>query len=170
MHTDVHDTRRSFFRQLGTGDVALAVSGADAGGQTAPAPSSPRTIVGDGFGRVVILRFSRGDKLLEGIRDKLKELGIANAAVVSAIGTLDRIRYYQITTTGPKSVPEHHTLEAPIEFSSLEGVIADGQPHLHITFTDLRRAYAGHLEDDSTVLYVAEVVIAEIKGVAKIRG
>ncbi len=46
-----------------------------------------RTILSEGFGRVVILSFDRGEKLREGIRDKLKELGIKNAVLVSAIGT-----------------------------------------------------------------------------------
>ena len=34
-----------------------------------------------------------------------------------------------------------------------------------MTFQDLDRAYAAHLEDGSIICYLAEVVLAEIKGV-----
>ena len=116
------------------------------------------------------MSFPRGAKLREGIRDKLKELGIPNGVLISAIGTLDKARFHRITTTGPKAQSEVLVVEGPIEFSSVEGIVADGEPHLHFTFQDMNRAYSVHLEDESTVLYVAEVVVAEIKGVQKIRG
>jgi predicted DNA-binding protein with PD1-like motif len=172
MHADVHDTRRSFLKVLGTGAAGLAVSGADVNGQTpqaTPNVSSPRAMVGE-FGRIVVLIFQRGDKLREGIRDKLKELGIPNAVLVSAIGTLDKAVFHRITSTGPKAQQEVITVEAPIEFASISGIVADGEPHFHFTFQDMNRAYAAHLEDGSTVLYVGEVVLAELKGVQKIRG
>ena len=51
----------------------------------------------------------------------------------------------------------------------MDGIVADGEPHFHMTFQDLDRAYAAHLEDGSIVCYLAEVVLAEIKGVELVR-
>jgi hypothetical protein len=113
----------------------------------------------------VILSFDRGDKLREGIRDKLRELGIRNAVLVSAIGTFEKARFHRITTTN--ALPEDEIIEVkgPMELSSVDGIVADGEPHFHMVFQDLDRAYAAHLEDGSVVCYLAEVVLAELKGV-----
>lgn len=46
-----------------------------------------------------------------------------------------------------------------IELASLQGVIASGEPHLHIAVCDENRITAGHLEDDCIVLTLAEIVI-----------
>lgn len=43
-------------------------------------------------------------------------------------------------------------------------MVVNGEPHFHMVFTDLEKTYSGHLEEGSTVLYLAELVLAEIKG------
>lgn len=124
-----------------------------------------RTILSEGFGRVVILSFDRGEKLREGIRDKLKELGIKNAVLVSAIGTFEKARFHRIKNTNAKSESEIFEIEGPMELAAVDGIIANGEPHFHMVFQDLNRAYAAHLEDGSVVCYLAEIVLAEIRGV-----
>jgi predicted DNA-binding protein with PD1-like motif len=128
-----------------------------------------RTIVSNGFGRIVILSFDRGEKLREGIRDKLKELRIRNAVLVSAIGTLEKTRFHRIKHTKAKAEDEIFEIDAPVELASIDGIVADGEPHFHMTFQDLGRAYAAHLEDGSIVCYLAEVVLAELPDVALVR-
>jgi predicted DNA-binding protein with PD1-like motif len=128
-----------------------------------------RTIVSKGFGRIVILSFDRGEKLREGIRDKLKELGIRNAVLVSAIGTLEKARFHRIKHTQKKPQDEIFEIDGPFELASIDGIVADGEPHFHMTFQDLDRAYAAHLEDGSIVCYLAEIVLAELPDVALAR-
>ena len=79
--------RRGFLKTLACGAAACALNGRPVFGQTTPGERPMRTIVSEGFGRIVILGFDRGERLREGIRDKLKELGVKNAVLVSAIGT-----------------------------------------------------------------------------------
>ncbi|MBN1291829.1 MAG: DNA-binding protein [Candidatus Latescibacteria bacterium] len=124
-----------------------------------------RTIVSEGFGRIIILSFDRGEKLREGIRDKMAELGIKNAVLVSAIGTFEKARFHRITTTKPDSENEVFTIEGPMELAAVDGIVADGEPHFHMVFQDMDRAYAAHLEDGSIICYLAEIVLAEIKNV-----
>ncbi len=152
-------------KALGMSATGIAISGNNTWGQPSKGEKSMRTIVSEGFGRIVILSFDRGEKLREGIRDKLKELGIKNAVLVSAIGTFEKASFHRIKNTNLDPEDEFITIEGPMELSSVDGIIADGEPHFHMTFQDLDRTYAAHLEDGSIVCYLAEVVIAEIKGV-----
>ncbi|MFC1485569.1 PCC domain-containing protein [Candidatus Latescibacterota bacterium] len=158
------NNRRVFMKALGMSAVGVALSDYTVWGQLSGGENSVRTIVSEGFGRIVVLRFERGEKLREGIRDKLDELGIKNAVVVSAIGTFEKARFHRITSTGTGGESETITIEAPIEFSSVDGMVINGEPHFHMTFQDLDRAYSVHLEDESVVCFLAEVVLAEIKG------
>ena len=159
------DSRRMFMKALGMSAAGITLSGNKAWGQLPKGENSMRTIVSEGFGRIVILSFDRGEKLREGIRDKLKELEIKDAVLVSAIGTFEKAQFHRIKNTNLNPEDEFFTIEGPMELSSVDGIVADGEPHFHMTFQDLDRAYAAHLEDGSVVCYLAEVVLAEIKGV-----
>ena len=162
-------SRRLFLKALGMSVTALTVANENTHGYAKEGEVGMRTIVSEGLGRIVILSFDRGEYLREGIRDKMKELGIKNAVLVSAIGTFYKAEYHRIKTTDPKPTDEFLTAEGPMELSSVDGIIADGEPHFHMTFQDLNRAYSVHLEDGSIVCYLAEIVLAEIKGVALTR-
>jgi len=128
-----------------------------------------RTIVGGNIGRIVILSFERGELFLEGIRDKAKELGIKNAVLLSVIGTFEKAVFHRVKNLNTIAESEIITVNAPIELSSVSGVIANGVPHFHMVFSDLDKTYSGHLEEGCVVLYLAEAVLAELKGVELIR-
>jgi len=124
-----------------------------------------KIFTGEGFGKVHVLRLDRGDYLLESIEEFVKEKNINNAVVVSAIGTLDYCVLHMVTTTGFPPVEHFERWEdKPLELSSVSGVIADGTPHLHTVVSDCERAYSGHLEHGCRILYLGEVVIAELDG------
>jgi len=156
-------TRRSFLKGAAWSVAALAASRnptrAMEGGETM------KTMLSEGLGRIVILGFDRGEKLREGIRDKLKELGIKDAVLLSAVGTFEKARFHRIKNTNQLPEDEIFEVEGPMELASAHGIVADGEPHFHMVFQDLNRAYAAHLEDGSVVCYLAEVVLAELKGV-----
>jgi uncharacterized protein len=110
------------------------------------------------------MNFERGEELLKGVRDQLAKLGIKNAVILNAIGTLETAVYHRVSTMDAKPVEQFITVKKPIELSSVQGMVIDGQPHFHMTFTDLEQTYSGHLEDGTIVLYLAEIVLAEMKG------
>ncbi|MCX8107457.1 MAG: DNA-binding protein [Verrucomicrobiae bacterium] len=161
--------RRRFLRQVLAGAMAGSIVARGSATDPNHAPNPMRTIVSEGFGRVVILGFNRGEKLLEGIRERLKGLGIKNAVLVSAIGTFEKARFHRITTTQPKPQDEIIEIEGPMELAAVDGIVADGEPHFHVVFQDMNRTYAAHLEDGCVVCYLAEVVLAEIRGVELVR-
>ncbi|MDR3588433.1 MAG: DNA-binding protein [Negativicutes bacterium] len=124
-----------------------------------------RKYVGTGFGKVLVINLERGELLLETIRDKCKEAGIKDAVVLAAIGSLQKVHYHRVMDVKEPPRDEFIWVEAPCELGSLQGVVADGQPHFHIAFSDLEKSYEGHLEDGTEALYLVEIVLAEITGV-----
>lgn len=117
------------------------------------------------LGRTIILRLDPGDFVLESIRKVLKETGVTEGYVVSGIGTLDHCVLHMVTTTGYPPVecyPEWN--DEPLELVSIDGIIADGEPHLHTVISNSDKAVGGHLEPGCRILYLGEVVIQEIKG------
>jgi len=109
--------------------------------------------------RTLVVRFDYGDLLLEGIQEVIKSEGIETGYVTGGIGTFDRCRMHMITTTGFPSDDRVVEMEGPIELIALQGLIAGGEPHLHVTISDTERAYGGHLEPGCRVLYLGEIRI-----------
>ena len=134
----------------------------------------------EGTGRVVVINLERGELLLESIRSGLEKLGIRDAVITSAIGSLSKVVLHRVMGFEPQPVDEFITIEKPIELASLQGVVLDGHPHFHMAVSDLEQAYTGHLEEGTTVLYLAEITLLELKnaglkrapdelGIAKLR-
>ena len=105
---------------------------------------------------VTTISIKPGEMLLETIKEALKERNIKNGVVVSGIGSL-------------KSCPLHHVANPDLPpsnrftLSSISGIIADGEPHLHVVVSyadeENEETYSGHLGNDSEVLLLAEVAI-----------
>jgi predicted DNA-binding protein with PD1-like motif len=109
---------------------------------------------------IVVVGLEPGEMLLESIREAIREHDIQNGAVVSGIGTLKTCQMHYVQHTGFPPRDERYTLEKPLELVSVSGAIADGEPHLHIVVSCRdEEVYAGHLEDESEVLYLAEIVV-----------
>ena len=114
-------------------------------------------------GKVVVLRLDPGDLLLESIQALIQKEGIRDGYIASAIGTLDYCVMHMVMTTGYPPIEYFARWEdKPLELSSIDGIIADGVPHLHMVVADHERAYAGHLEEGCRVLYLAEIVMVEL--------
>ena len=121
-----------------------------------------RSFFGGGTGRLLVLAFERGEDLLEKTTGQIKEAGLKNGVLVSGIGTFDRARLHRVRNFNEKPDDEFITIEAPMELSSVQGIVAGGVPHFHFVFSDLEKTWSGHLEPGCRVLYLAELVIMEI--------
>jgi predicted DNA-binding protein with PD1-like motif len=109
---------------------------------------------------LVTIGFAPGEMLLESIQEALKSQGITNGAVVSGIGTLKTCRMHFVEHTGFPPRDHIFVLNKPLELLSVSGLIADGEPHLHIVVScGENEMYGGHLHEGSEVLYLAEIAI-----------
>jgi len=114
---------------------------------------------------IICVYMEYGDDFHECIEQVAREKDIRSGAILSGIGTFDRARIHHITHTGFPSDDEFVTLEGPVELCSVDGIIANHQPHMHTTMA-LRgtELFSGHLEPGCRVLYLAEAVIAKFCG------
>ncbi len=127
-------TRRGFMKALGLASAGCALTGALVAKAAAPRTKPMRTIISKGLGRIIILSFDRGEKLRESIRAKLAELGVRNAVLLSAIGTLEKARFHRIKNTNRRAEDEIFELDGPMELATVNGIVADGEPHFHMVF------------------------------------
>jgi uncharacterized protein len=117
--------------------------------------------------RVVL---DRGALLLESITDVIKQKGIEDGQVAITSGSVQECRYHYVTSTALKPVNAYKTVKGPFEILNAGGIIAAGEPHIHITLASPEKgAFGGHLEDGCRVLYLAEITIFKYSGQPLIR-
>ncbi|MDR1534877.1 MAG: DNA-binding protein [Planctomycetota bacterium] len=121
------------------------------------------------YGRIITTHLGRGELLLESINRELERLHVRNAVVLSCIGTLRRARYHVITRLEDPPVDEVLTRKGPIEVSCIQGIVLNGEPHLHIVLSDPEGCYTGHLEDGCEVQNLMEIMFMEIPDMDIIR-
>ncbi len=126
-------------------------------------------IPGARLGEVVCVRLDYGEDVLASIEQAVREHDIRSGVVLSGIGTLYQAVMHMITTTTFPSHDEFVTMRGPLEVTSIDGLIADYQPHLHMTISDTKGAYAGHLEPGCLTMYLCEIAIARLEGVELVR-
>jgi len=123
----------------------------------------PKVFAGAAVAEVLRVRLDKDDLLLESLMDVLKSHDVADGAVLTAAGSLSRCTFHGVNSTMT-------TINEPMELSSLGGLIADGQPHLHVVLTSKERgAFGGHLENGCKVLSHAEITILKFSGPALAR-
>ncbi len=117
-----------------------------------------------------VIQMDPGDLLLEGVLDFIAQSGLRNGVVLSGIGTLSDCTMHMVTTTGFPPVEVKPTIaDTALELTSMQGVIAAGVPHIHMTVSTRDAAVGGHLEPGCRVLYLAEIVVLEFDGLALTR-
>jgi predicted DNA-binding protein with PD1-like motif len=111
------------------------------------------------------IRLDRGDLLLETIMDAIKKNNIQDGAVLTAAGSLQECTYHRVKSLGAKPEDEFLTVKGPIEIQNVDGIIAAGEPHLHLTLSSPEKGvFGGHLENGCRVLYRAEITLAKFSG------
>jgi predicted DNA-binding protein with PD1-like motif len=107
----------------------------------------------------------RNALLLESIMDVIKQKNIQDGQVLVTAGSIQECTYHYVTSTAFKAVNAYRTVKGPFEILSAGGIIAAGEPHLHITLSGPDQgAFGGHLEKGCRVLYLAEVTIFKYVG------
>jgi hypothetical protein len=112
--------------------------------------------------RLVIVRLSTGDDVLESIRNAVAENGVRTGAVLSGVGSVSRYRVHVVETVNMPPGDVIFGEEGPYDILSITGLIIDGRVHAHITLSDTQKALGGHLEEGCRVLTFGVVLIAEI--------
>jgi predicted DNA-binding protein with PD1-like motif len=111
------------------------------------------------------IRLDKGDDLLESFEAFIKERRIVDGVVVSGIGTLDQCHMHFVTTINDATQMEFKKWkDSPLEVASIDGIVANGEPHLHMVISNTEHAWAGHVESGCRTLYLCELMFVEIPG------
>ena len=109
---------------------------------------------------VVFVTLENGEKLLECIRAAARQADIHSGVLTSGIGSLQKGRMHIVASNELPVKEAYYNLAGPLEIANYTGIIADYQPHVHITLMDTNgRFYGGHLEEGCEVLTLAEFSI-----------
>jgi predicted DNA-binding protein with PD1-like motif len=118
------------------------------------------------FNKIHVLRVDPDEDVLESIRHFLKAADVRQAVVLGGYGTLSAYRLHWVTHN---RIPTDNTFaqgERGIEILSMNGLVVDGEPHIHVTLSTPGGAFGGHLEPGCTAYVVCEVFFADVEGVA----
>jgi predicted DNA-binding protein with PD1-like motif len=109
---------------------------------------------------IVIVALQRGELILESLREVARQADIHTGVVMSGIGSVTRARIHTVMTNDYPPRDEFIDLEGPLEVVQFGGVIADYQPHIHISLWDRHKQYhGGHLEEGCAILALSEISI-----------
>ena len=103
--------------------------------------------------------------LLESINDVIQKKDIQDGNVWITAGSVQECTYHYVTSTALRAANEYKTVKGPFEILSGGGIIAAGEPHIHITLSSPNKpAFGGHLEKGCRVLYLVEVMVVKYVG------
>lgn len=155
-------------RMVAAGTLALfAGNSCSRTPETATASSGASKLFGGAQVQEIFrLRLDRDDLVLESILDAIKEKNIQDGVVLTGLGSVQDCTFHNVKSIAPTAEQQYTTVKGPTEILNVNGIIAAGEPHLHVTFSNLARgAFGGHLEKGCRVLYRAEITIAKFSGV-----
>ena len=111
-----------------------------------------------------ILRVDPGEDVLGSVTRYLGGSGVRQAVVMAGYGTLAAHHLHWVTHN---RIPADDTFgqgEGGIEILSMNGLVVEGKPHIHVTLSTPEGAYGGHLEEGCIAYVLCEVFLAEIEG------
>lgn len=116
--------------------------------------------------RIHILRVDPGEDVLKSIQRFLQEANIRQAVVLGGYGTLAAYHLHWVTHNRIPTDNAFGQGEGGIEILSMNGLVVDGEPHIHVALSTPDGAFGGHLEPGCIAYVLCEVFFAEVEGVA----
>ena len=112
-------------------------------------------------GRTFWVRLNPHDDLLLGLRAAVKEAGITNGVILGGVGSLTAYHFHVVSSV---ELPPENAFErgsGPFDILNVNGAILGGRVHAHITFSNTDTTLGGHLEEGTTILTFAIIMIQE---------
>jgi predicted DNA-binding protein with PD1-like motif len=135
--------------------LVLAVCPEIAAGQTPPAvvtlPSEMK--------RVVLVRLKYDTDLLEGLQQAVKNEKIKNAVILSGVGSVTSYHVHAVSNTTLPATLAYSEHAGPMDLIAVNGYVLGGRIHAHITMTDDKKAFGGHLHEGTKVFTFAIVTL-----------
>lgn len=117
------------------------------------------------LGNIHILRIDPGEDVLESVQRFLQEANVRQAVILGGYGTLAAYHLHWVTHNRIPTENAFGRGEGGIEILSMNGLVVNGEPHIHVTLSTQDGAFGGHLELGCTAYVLCEVFFAEVEGV-----
>ena len=109
-----------------------------------------------GIEKICFVKMLNGEDVLTSLRAAVDREGIRNAVILSGIGSATTYHYHVV---GDDRVPplnvycrSDEKAIRPLDIVSVAGYIVGGRVHAHISFSDEKTQFGGHLEEGCRVL------------------
>jgi len=130
-----------------------------------PAAAQTKSYGGAQIQEIYRLSLERDDLILEAINMAIRDHNIQDGAVLTTVGATQECSYHYVKTTAIQAEDIVVHQKGAAEILNANGIIADSEPHIHITLaTPDKGAFGGHLENGCKVAYVSEITIAKFSG------
>ncbi len=112
--------------------------------------------------RTILVRINPGDDILMGIREAVAQHEILNGIILAGIGSVRKSHFHVVMSNELPPSEGNPKSEQPLDVCSMQGFIAEGRVHAHVTFSDERNAFGGHLEEGCIALTFAIIAIGTL--------
>ncbi|MBM3211653.1 DUF296 domain-containing protein [Candidatus Poribacteria bacterium] len=114
--------------------------------------------------KIWILRVDTGEDILISLKNFIKEKGIKQGLVVMGYGTMAQVGIHWVLHNRFPPDNKFDKWEGGIELMSMNGIIVEGEPHIHFTASTMYGAFGGHMEEGCTCYVLCEIGIVELDG------
>ena len=108
------------------------------------------------------VRLNEDEDILLSLRKAVKEHGILNAVILMGMGSVKSYHFHVVESGINPPRELFLKSELPCDIVNINGLVIAGRVHAHITFTDSKVAFGGHLEEGCKVLTFNVIALAEI--------
>ena len=119
--------------------------------------------------KVHILRVDPGEDILASVEKFVADVGLVQGIVLGGYGTMAAYHLHWVTHNRLPTDNLFRKGEGGIEILAMNGLVVDGQPHIHISLSTPEGAFGGHLEPGCIAYVLCEIFFAEVEGQALTR-
>jgi len=114
--------------------------------------------------KIHIVRIDPGDDVLNSVKAYVQEAGIRQAVVMGGYGTLAAYSLHWVTHNRIPTDNSFDKGEGGIEILAMNGLVVDGEPHIHVALATEAGGFGGHMEPGCKAYVICEMFLAEISG------
>jgi len=111
---------------------------------------------------LIIIRLNPGDDVLASLQEAVKKNNINNAVIVSGFGSVRNHHFHVVASRENPPAERYIREDLGSDIIDVTGCIINGRVHVHITHSDSKYAFGGHLEPGVEVLTFLNIFMAEV--------
>jgi predicted DNA-binding protein with PD1-like motif len=111
-----------------------------------------------------VVRIDPGEDVLISLKNFIEDKGIRQGMVLMGYGTFSKVSLHWVAHNRFPPDNRFDNWEGGIELMSMNGLIVEGEPHIHFTASTVGGAFGGHMEEGCICYVLIEIGIVEFEG------